>query len=344
VGDTYFARLSHAPLGVQLNHLITGSWIAQAIRVAAELRIADLLADGPSSVCDLAAATGTHARTLSRLLRALASVGLFTHAEPDTFGRTPISDLLQADAPGSLREMVLWRCGDTQWSTWGQLQHSIRTGTPAFEQVHGVPLWEYFAQQPAVGATFHAAMTSSIAEIAAAVVATYDFSEFSTLVDVGGGRGGMLIAILRANPGLRGILFDLPQVVEGAKQAAGAAGLLERCDLVGGDMFEAVPRGGDAYVLSRLVHDWDDERSVAILKNCRRAAGPHTKVLVVETILPPGDTPSFGKLLDLQMLVDHGGQERTEAEYRALYEAARFRIARVIPTRSAVSVIEGVPL
>ena len=341
---TYFERLSQLPPGVQLDYLIAGGWITQAVGVAAELGIADLLADGPKLSTELAQATGSHPQALYRLLRALASIGVFTEVEPERFGLTPMAEVLRDDAPGSLRGMALFRAEHVQWGPWAQLGHSIRTGQPVFEQVHGVDFWEYFAQHPAASAIFNAAMKGTMGQVADTVAAAYDFSQFSSIVDVGGGHGATLSAILRSNSALQGVVFDLPHVAEGAKEAVRAADLVERCDIVGGDMFEQVPAGGDAYMLSRIIHDWDDERSVAILKNCRRVMGPRARLLLVEEVIPPGDTLSFGKLMDLNMLVSLGGQERTEAEYRALYEAAGFALTQAIPTRSRVSIIEGEPV
>jgi len=340
---TFFERLSQSPPGVQLDYLIAGGWITQAIGLAAELGIADLLADGSKPSTELAEATGCHPQALYRLLRALASVGVFTEVEPERFGLTPMAEALRDEATGSLRGMARFRAGDVQWRTWAHFRDGIRTGEPVFEQVHGMDSWEYFAQHPAASAIFNAAMKGTMGQVVDTVAAAYDFSEFSMIVDVGGGHGAMLGAILRGNPALHGVVFDRPHVAEGAEAAVRAAGLLERCDVIGGDMFEQVPSGGDAYMLSRIIHDWDDEQSVAILKNCRRVMGPRARVLLVEEVIPPGDTPSFGKLSDLNMLVSLGGRERTEAEYRALYEAAGFTLTQVIPTRSRVSLIEGEP-
>ncbi len=343
MAQSYFERLSQAPPAAQLNHLISGGWIAQAISVAAELGIADLLAAGPRLSDDLAQATGSHPRALYRLLRTLASVGIFSEVEPGLFGLTPMAELLRSDVPTSLRGRARFTCGDVQWRTWGQLGYSVRTGRPAFEHVHGMDAWEYRVQHPDVNAAFNAAMTSISSQVAGAVVATYDFSGFAKVVDVGGGHGTMLTAILGANPAAQGIVFDQPHVVEGAKEAVVAAGLQDRCEVVAGDMFEGVPTGGDLYVLSYIIHDWDDERSVAILKNCRRAMGAVGTLLLLEAVIPPGNEPSFGKLIDLNMLVSPGGQERTEAEYRALCRVAGFTLTRVIPTSSPRSVIEAKP-
>jgi SAM-dependent methyltransferase len=344
MAETYFGKLSRASPGTQLQHLIAGYWVSQAIAVAAQLGLADLLAGGPKPSTELAEATGTHPRALYRLLRALASVGVFTEVEPGTFGLTPMAELLRSDAAVSLRGMAVYVRGEEHWRTWGQLGYSVRSGQSAFKHLFGMDPWAYRERHPEANAAFNAFMTSLVTQVADAVAEAYDFSGSRTVVDVGGSHGALLVAILRANPGLRGVLFDLPHVAEGAEGRLGAAGLLERCEVVGGDMFEGVPVGGDIYILSRVIHDWDDERSSAILQNCRRAMAPSGKLLLAEEVIPVGDTPSYGKLSDLHMLVSPGGQERTEAEYRTLYEAAGFTLRRVIPTRSRVSVIEGTPI
>jgi hypothetical protein len=255
-----------------------------------------------------------------------------------------MAELLRSDAATSLRGMAVYLCGEEHWRAWGHLGYSVRTGQSAFEHLFGMDPWAYREQHPETNAAFNAFMTGLVTQLADAVAAAYDFSGSRTVVDVGGSHGALLVAILRAHPGLRGVLFDLVHVVEGAKERLGAAGLLERCEVVGGDMFAAVPAGGDVYILSRVIHDWDDERSVAILQNCRRAMAASGKLLLAEEVIPAGDAPAYSKLSDLNMLVSPGGQERTEAEYRALYEAAGFTLTRIIPTRSRVSVIEGTPV
>ena len=342
--QTYFEWLSHASSGAQLQQLICGHWIAQAIAVAAELGIADLLAEGPRPSDELARATGSHPGALYRLLRALASLGVFTEVEPKRFGLTPMAEGLRGDAPSSQRSRAIQTCSDVQWRTWGQLGYSVRTGQSAFKQVHGMDTWEYRARNPEVNARFNASETSLVTQVANAVASAYDFSGFRKVIDVGGSHGALLIAILSVNPELRAVLFDLPHVVEGAGEPLVAAGLLERCQIIGGDMFQAVPAGGDAYLLSRIIHGWNDDRAMVILANCRRVMGPQSKLLVAEEVIPSGDVASYGKLSDLNMLVSPGGQERTEAEYRALYAAAGFTLTRVIPTRSRISLIEGMPV
>lgn len=341
--ETYFERLSKAPLDLQLQSLINGGWIARAIGVAAELGIADLLADGPRSSAELARATDAHPRALYRLLRALASVAIFTEVEPATFGLTPMAELLRSDAPKSLRGWARLTDGDVQWATWSQLDYSIRTGQPAFQRVHGMETWEYRARHPSANEIMNAAMTSGSAQLADIIAPAFNFPEVHTLVDVGGGQGIVLAAILRAHPALHGILFDQPHVVDGVGNAFEKAGVADRCRVIGGNFFESVPRGADGYLLKHVIHDWDDEHAIAILANCRRAMQAHAALLLIEEVIPSGDAPSHAKLADLNMLIGPGGQERTEAEYRALYAAAGFSLERVIETGSRLSIIEGTP-
>jgi hypothetical protein len=341
---SYFAWLDQATPGDQLNCLISGSWITQAIRVAAELGIADIIANGQTSSDVLAEATGSHPRALYRVLRALASVGIFSEHEPGQFALTPMAELLRSDAPTSLRGRARYAGNPEQWRAWGEFGYSVRTAKTAFEHVHGMDVWEYRAKNPTVGAAFNAAMTSMSLQVAHAVADAYDFSVIDTVVDVAGGHGALLMTILRAHSGLRGILTDLPHVADGAEHAVTEAGLSDRCTVVAGDMFAGVPAGGDLYLLSHIIHDWDDERSIAILERCRQALKPGGKVLLIEEVIKVGDQPSFGKLGDLQMLVAAGGQERTEEEYRALAEAAGLALERVIPTQASRGIVELKPI
>ena len=330
------------PPSVALLQLAAGFWISRAISVAAKLGIADLLGEGPRGCDDLARATGVHAPTLYRLLRALAGVGVFAEAEDGRFALTPMAECLRTDAPNSIRAYAIMLGEDWFWRAWGDLPHSVATGESGFEHVHGMPLFEYFRREPEQAALFDEAMSNRSRQVDAAVLAAYDFAGISKLVDVGGGHGALLASILAAHPEMRGVLFDLPQVVEGAKGRLGADGLLDRCEIVGGDFLLAVPAGGDAYLLKHVLHDWDDERAAAILKSCHRAMAPGARLLVVEIVITPGNVPSFGKLLDLNMLVMfRGGRERTRAEYEALFAAAGFDLTRVVPTASLANVLEG---
>jgi hypothetical protein len=328
----------------QLSQLIYGYRISQTIGVAAELGIADFLANGPKSSTELAQATGSQPRALYRLLRALASVGVFTEVEPERFGLTPMAEALQTDAPGSQRGMARHSASDSNWRAWGQCGHSVRSGQSAFEHVHGMEVWDYREQHPEANAIFNAAMTSGSALQADAIAAAYDFSGFGTLMDVAGGHGLLLTTILSANPTLRGILAEQPHVIASARPIVEQSGVADRCTVVEVDFFDSVPSSADAYIMKFIIHDWDDARALTILKNCRAAMGPNGTLLLAEFVIPLGDTPSPGKFMDVNMMVGTGGEERTEAEFHALFEAAGFRLTRIVPTRSPLSVIEGKPI
>lgn len=331
------------PPPVTLLQMMTGYWVSQALYVAAKLGIADHLAGGPVAGEALAAATGADAPSLYRVLRALASVGIFTETAPGTFALTPLADLLRSEAPGSMRALAIMYA-EEQYRAWADLLYSVRTGAPAFPHQFGADYFTYLAQHPEADRVFNAAMTGWTTQLATAVVDAYDFSPFGTIVDVGGSYGTLLAAILRRNPGTRGILFDQPHVAAAAAEHLAAAGVADRCTTVGGDFFVALPAGGEAYVLAQILHDWDDERSVAILRQCRRVMPDDGKLLVVELVLPEGEEPFLGKWLDLHMLVLLGARERTAAQYDALFQAAGFRLTRVVPTPPGPSVVEAIPV
>ena len=331
------------PPHVQVIQLATSFWVSKALYAAAYLGIADLLKDGPEDVERLAAATGTHAPSLRRVLRLLASHGLFRTDEQGRFALTPLSQTLQSDAPGAARSTIVALCGPWVWASFGEILHSLRTGETGMEKAYGQGIFDFLAQNPEEAKHFNAAMIGFHGSEPAAVAQAYDFSGIQTLVDVGGGTGNLLGTILQAHSHLRGVLFDVPHVAAAAEQRLATLGLADRCQVTSGDFFQAVPEGGDAYLLSHVIHDWDEDECLTILKNCRRAIGPSGRLLIVEMVIPPGDEPSLGKLLDIVMLVLPGGQERTEAQYRALLEKAGFRLSRVVPTASPVSVVEAVP-
>ena len=332
-----------SPPPATLLQMMTGYWVSQALHVAAKLGIADLLADGPLSCEDLAAATDTHAPSLQRVLRALASVGVFTEVSPGSFALTPLAKLLQTETPGSMRALAIMYA-EEQYRAWGELLHSVRTGEMAFDHQFGMGYFEYLAQHPEADRVFNEAMTGWTHQLVGAVVDTYDFSPFKTVVDVGGGYGALLSAILQRNLGMLGILFEQPHVIASAEEQLVTTGVADRCLLVGGDFFAEVPAGGDAYVLSQILHDWDDERCVTILGQCRRSIPDHGKLLVIELVPPEGDEPFLGKWLDLHMLVLLGGRERTASEYDTLFRTAGFKLDRVVPTPSGPSVVEAVPV
>ncbi|GAC1513121.1 MAG: methyltransferase [Chloroflexota bacterium] len=329
--------------GDELIRLFRSFWVSRAIYVAAELGIADLLAEGPLAVDDLASAVGAHAPTLYRILRLLASEGVFIEAEDGSFALTPPAAALRRDA-GPARLQVLFIGRDASWQAAGSLLHSVRTGETAFEHVHGVDFFEHLRHHPDEQALFDQLMVGNTVPVARAVAAEYDFSGIRSIVDVGGGRGALALEILRAHPHIRGIVFDQPAVVAGARDAIEAEGLADRCEAVGGDFFVAVPDGCDAYLLKYVLHDWDDERSLAILRACRRAMQQNGRLLVVELRVPRGNVPSFATSSDVNMLINLGGQERTEDEYSRLFAAAGFDLTRTVPLQGELHIIEGVPV
>jgi hypothetical protein len=331
------------PLQFVLTDLLTGAWKAQAIYVAAYLGLADLLAAGPRTSAELAEETGTHVPSVYRLLRALASIGIFREEEPGRFGLTPLGDRLRSDRPDSQRSLAIMM-GEEHYRCWGDLLQSIRTGQTAFERLYGRPCFDYLASHPRSAQLFDEAMVGVHGVETQAMIDAYDFSPFHTLVDVGGGNGSLLTAVLQRHPRLRGVLYEQPHVIERALPGLRAAGVAERCQAVGGNFFESVPPGGDAYLMRHIIHAWNDDQALTILRNCRQAMGPQARLLLVESVIPSGNDPFFAKFLDLNMLLIPGGQERTEAEYRALYEKAGFRLTRVTGTTTEVSVIEGAPV
>lgn len=326
-----------------LREMIFGFRATCLIAVAAELGLADLLADAHKSSAELAALTACDADALHRLLRGLVQFGVFRQDADGRFGLTPLGACLRSDVPGSQRAFARLVGHDAWWRAWGGLLHAVRTGEIAFRHAHGRSLFDYLTDEPGFVPVFSAGMAASNPTVTDAVVAAYDFGRFGTIVDVGGGTGSLLTAILRAHPRPRGVLFDLPVSRGRAEEAIAAAGLTERCRFVGGDFFAGVPEGGDAYVLKQILHDWDDERSVAILGQCRRAMASGGTLLVVEYMLPDGDEPApDAVLMDVTMLVFTGGRERSTAQYRELFERAGFRLTRVIPTGSPHRIVEGV--
>lgn len=342
MSDEMSRREEALPAPVALLQMMTGYWVSQAIYVAAKLGLADLLADGPKSAEELAAATGSHAPSLYRVFRALASIGIFTEASPGRFGLTPLAALLQTGRPGSMRALAIMYA-EEQFHAWGNVLESVQTGEAAFNRLYGMDYFAYLAQHPESNQVFNEAMVGWTSQLVGAVVDTYDFSPFGTVVDVGGGYGALLAAILQKNPTQRGILFDQPHVIVDAEQHLRTARVVDRCTCIAGSFFEAVPPGGDAYVLAQILHDWDDEDCVTILKQCRTVMPEHGRLLIVELVLPPGDQPFFGKWLDLHMLTLLNARERTEAEYGALCHEAGFTLTRVVPTLPGPSVVEAVP-
>ena len=326
----------------QIFQLTTGFMVSAALGVVAQLGVADHLADGPRSTPDLAARTGANEDALYRVLRALATTGIFTEISSRTFALTPSGALLRSNVPGSVKDMVLWLCDSFHFRVYAEMAHSVRTGETLGDKLLGMPVFEYLQHNPELAARFNNAMTNFSAGIAPAVLEAYDFGGIDVLVDVAGGHGMLLASVLRKYPSMRGILFDVEHVITGAK-APEALGVADRCDKVSGDFFKAVPRGGDAYVLKSIIHDWDDEKAGAILRNTRAAleGKPNGKVLLVEAVIKPGNEPDLSKLGDLEMMLLPGGRERTEAEFAALFARNGFQLTRVVPTHAPLWVVEA---
>jgi hypothetical protein len=332
-----------APPQIVLQQLIQGFQITQCIYVAARLGIADLLKDGPRSSEELAQVTATHAPSLYRILRLLAAVGLLTEGDAHSFALTPLGAYLQTGVPDSKRNMALFFGDKVIWQVWSALLHSVETGEPAYQHVFGLTAWEHRAQHPEIAALADHFMTESTASVALRVPAAYDFSATGTLVDVGGGHGQMLASILQAYPTLHGILFDLPHVVKGAPPLLESAGVFDRCQVIGGDAFTAVPTGYDTYLLSRMINSWDDERAIALLTLCHQAMKPQGKVLLVERVILAGRTSALLALeFDLHLLMGPGGKDRTEAEHRTLLKAAGFELTQLIAVLPPFYIIEAV--
>lgn len=325
--------------------LIAGFRASRAIGVAARLRLADALRDGPMDPPALAKATAAHAPSLERLLHALASLGVLTQGHDGRFALTPLGATLDSDAPRSLRAWAEVALGGEHYAAWGELEHSVRHGEVAFDHLFGTNVWDYRREHAERGEAFDRAMAALASALDPALVASAAFARVRELVDVGGGDGSLLIALLERHPTLRGVLFDLPPVVARARAHIDAAGLATRCRVVAGDAFESAPEGADGYLLSRVLHDWNDERAAAILRNCRRAIAPDGRLFVVERILPErfGASPDVqaAALADLTMMVMTGGRERTLEGYRTLLEAARFRLEGVERAASGVALIEA---
>lgn len=330
----------------RIMQMLTGKWIAQAISVAATLGIADLLAGGPETVEQLAAASSVQADSLYRLLRALASVGIFAETGDGRFGLTPLAECLRSGAPDSIRNWARMLGLPLLWQSWGELLHSVKTGEGGLKKVFGVPNpFGYFAQHPQDAKVFDSAMNDLSRIHGPNIARAYNFGKFRKIVDVGGGHGALLISILRQHAGPRGVVFDLPHVIQGTQAAIAAAGLSDRCETAAGDLFESVPVGADAYLMRAIIHGFNKERALVILQNIRRSIQPEGRLLLAEFVIPLGNEPSFGKLLDLQMLVmSESGRERTAAEFKELLADGGFRLAEIYPTASPQSVIEGIPV
>jgi hypothetical protein len=319
-----------------LHRMLSAYWVTQSIYAVTSLRIPDLLRDGSKSCSELARSTGTDPGALSRLLRFLVGEGLFTADGQGRFAATPLGELLRADASGSARSQALI-VGELWWRAWGDLLHSVRTGKAAFEHAYGMPLYDYLAQHAHAAHLFSAVMTETTRFDADAIMSAYDFSDMKTIVDVGGAHGTLVATVLKAHPQARGILFDLPTALHGARERLDEQGVGTRCDVIPGNFFELIPRGGDVYIFKSVFTDWDDEHALVILKNCHRAIRARSRLLIIDPLSNPG--------LDLGALILTGGHLRTEVEYRDLLHSAGFKVMRIVPTESEEqhSVIEAVP-
>ena len=324
--------------------MIAGGRKTQAVYAAAKLGIADQLVDGPKDSSDLAEAVGAHPRALFRLMRARVGLGVFGRHSDGRFHIERNSRLLRSGVPGSLRGSAIMAGEPWFYGAYGGLLHTVRTGETAFDHVHGKGLFDYLSDDPEAAAVFNDAMTDFTAQVIDEVMDAYDFSGISSLVDVGGGHGGLIIAVLHANPGMRGALFDQPTVVDGARRALAEAGVAHRCEAVGGDFFESVPSGYDGYVMKWIIHDWGDDRCALILDNCRRAIDGAGRLLLVERVLPSGNEPSPTAMGDITMMAVPGGQERTREEYAELLGQSGFELTQVYPTRSEMDIIEASPV
>ncbi len=322
--------------------LAAGSLVSQAIYVAARLGIADLLAEAPRSAEFLAVATSSKESSLYRLLRTLASVGVFTDTGDKVFANTPVSEVLRSDTPDSIKDLVLWLGDPEHWKVYGGLNESVRTGKPAWETVHGEPVFSYlFETNKELGGIFNRAMTSLSKQVIPAVLASYDLSGYGVIADIAGGHGHLLAAILQNNPQAKGILFDIRPVLDGAQKTVEEYGVSERMEFVSGDMMNEIPVEADAYILKHIIHDWPDETNKMILGNLRRSMPDGAKLLIMDTVIPEGNAPHPGKIIDMEMLVAPGGVERTAAEFEHLLAGSGFKLTRIINTASLISIIEA---
>lgn len=329
------------PPPAQLMNFIVGKWISKPIYVAAELGIADMLTENPKSIEELAQASQSHAPTLYRMMRALASVGIFSETEDNRFELTPMAEYLKA---GGMRSIALMFNADWSDNAWGYFLDSVKTGETAFEKAHGMPVSEWLEKNPRAADVFNEANAVKATNFSRAIVNAYDFSGITTLTDIGGGLGALIADILIANPLIKGLIADTPLVIQEAKKFIQAQGIKDRCEAIACDFFKKIPSGSDAYLMSNILHDWPDEQCRIILKNSYRAMSAESKLLVVEMVIPPGNEPSVAKLLDLEMLVTTGGRERTEKEYKTLLESSGFKLSRRIATQESICILEAIKL
>ena len=331
------------PPDAQLLSIVSTAWTSAAIYVAAKLGIADLLKDGSKTVEYLSVATSTHEHSLYRILRAVASAGVFNEGDGRTFANTPMSETLRSDHPNSVRDLTIWINEPEHWKVYGDLMHSVKTGEPAWDKTHGEPVFPYlFKTNPELGAIFNKAMTGYSHQTIVPLLEAYDFSSASVIADIGGGLGHLLGAVLQANSGSTGVLFDLPEVLQGAPAMLRSYGVSDRVEVTVGDFTEDIPVVADVYMLKHIIHDWYDEKNQVILGNIRNNMPDHGKILIIETVVPEGNDPHFSKIIDLEMLAAPGGMERTAQEFEELLEKSGLKLNRIIPTKGMMSIIEAV--
>jgi hypothetical protein len=340
---------NNPPPYVALLNMIIGNWISGAIAAAARLKIADYVGEAPTSTTEIATKAGAHEPSLFRLMRGLASVGIFAEQSPRKFVHTPLSQFLRTDHPNSMRDVADMLGSDFAYRPWEQLHASVLTGKPAFELMYGTDHWSYFKAHPDANDLFNRAMTGIAASMHHAAMEAYDFSRFESLIDVGGGHGHLLASILKANPSMRGSVYDQAHVIGGAAPMYKSLGVSDRAGAMAGSFFESIPAhpgnvapGKSAYIMSHILHDWNDEQCLTILTLARAAAKPGTTLLVFDAVIPPGNNPDFGKLMDLNMMALITGRERTADEFRELLGKTGFRVTRIVPTKSSVSIVESV--
>jgi hypothetical protein len=338
------AKRRPPPAQQQMFGMLVGYWVSQLLFVAADLGIADVLAKGPLAPRDIAQRVGAHAPTLRRVLRALANIGVFAEGAGGRYRLTPLAQTLRSGRPGSLRDFARMVIDDHHWLAWGGLLQGVRSGLTPFDQVHGLPAFEFLRKHPEKDRIFSASMASISVTQNGAIANAYPFGDLKRLIDVGGAHGHLIATILGKFRRLHGVLYDQPAVVA----SAAASGFItnpkvrERCEVIGGDFFVSVPAGADAYIMKYIIHDWDDERCLRILGNCRDAMTADGRILVVDHVLPAGNAPSAAKLIDINMFVVPGGQERTREEFVNLFARAGLRLKRVLKTASPISILEAV--
>jgi hypothetical protein len=321
--------------------LASGILVSAALHAALKCGIPDQLIDGPKRVSELARNSNVHEQALYRCLRALAAAGIFTEIDDGVFANSPTSEVLRSDHPMKAVDTAIWMTNSFHFRTYAEFLHTVRTGETCVERAVGVPCFDYFPTDQECNSEFNNAMTSITAMVVPAVLASYDFSGMGTLCDIAGGHGLLLTSILKKHPDLSGIIFDLQHVIGETRERVNAAGLADRCQTIGGDFFQSVP-DADSYIMKNIIHDWEESKAITILQNCAKAMRGDGKILLVEAVLPAGDKPHMGKILDLEMMAIPGGQERNATQYEQLLAKAGLRLQRIVQNDSPLSVIEAV--